>query len=262
MAHDATRATLTSSRTTASRKGTALPSHLPRHVVKRVLALGGLSIHRLPPIDPKKSLLVDGGARTVVDVGANEGQYGRSIRRAGFAGPIVSFEPQSSAFAELQRRTSRDRQWTAHRCALGSTEGEITLNIAGNSESSSVLPMLETHTANSPTSAYVATEQVRLRRLDDVLLETGCHGPFHLKLDVQGFELSVLEGAPDTFAAAVSLEIEMSFVPLYGGQSTFDGLLDRVRSAGFDFYDVVPGFRAKNGRLLQIDGLFLRGGGG
>ncbi len=236
-----------------------MPSpHLFRRAVKRVLEFGGLSVHRLPPVDPKKSLLVDGGALVVIDVGANEGQYGRSIRRAGFSGPILSFEPQSAAFAELERRTSRDQHWTAHRCALGATNGEITLNIAGNSESSSVLPMLDTHSANSPTSAYVATEQVPLRRLDDVVSEAGVDGPMHLKLDVQGFELAVLDGAPQAFEAAVSLEVEMSFVPLYSGQATFDGLLARLGAAGFEFYDVVPGFRAKNGRLLQIDGLFIR----
>ena len=238
-----------------------LSTHLPRSAVKRVLELGGLSIRRLPPIDPKKSLLVDSGAYTVLDIGANEGQYARSIRRAGFSGPILSVEPQSAAFAKLEQRISKDDLWTAYRCALGASDGEITLNIAGNSESSSVLPMLDMHSANSPTSAYVSTETVRLRRLDDLLLESGSIGPFHLKLDVQGFELSVLDGAQRTFDAAVSLEVEMSLVPLYGGQPTFDGLLERLRSAGFDFYDIVPGFRAHNGRLLQIDGLFIRESG-
>lgn len=236
-----------------------MPSqNLSRRLVKRILELGGLSVHRVARANPKASLLIDGGARTVLDVGANEGQYGGLIRRAGFSGPIVSFEPQSAAFAALERKISKDRLWTAYRCALGASDGEITLNIAENSESSSVLPMLELHSVNAPSSAYVATEQVRLRRLDDVLVESAVTGPLHLKLDVQGFELNVLDGARAALEAAVSLELEMSFVPLYGGQASFDGLLDRVRSAGFEFYDVVPGFRAKNGRLLQIDGLFLR----
>jgi FkbM family methyltransferase len=215
-------------------------------------------VRRLPPVDPKKSILVDSGAGTVIDVGANEGQYGRSIRRAGFAGPMLSFEPQSAAFAKLEQRTSKDHHWTAYRCALGAENGEITLNIAGNSESSSVLPMLDLHSANSPTSAYVTTEQVRLRRLDDVLIEAGVTGPLHLKLDVQGFELAVLDGGQRAFEAAVSLEVEMSFVPLYSGQASFGGLFDRLRAVGFEFYDIDPGFRAKNGRLLQIDGLFIR----
>ena len=262
MCHDAPCLSLLISERKTARKGTALPSsHLLRRSAKRVFELGGLSVHRLQPADPKKSILVDSGARTVLDVGANEGQYGRSIRRAGFSGPMLSFEPQSGAFEKLERQASRDSLWTAHRCALGATDGEITLNIAGNSESSSVLPMLDLHSANSPTSAYVSTEQVRLRRLDDVVRESGCVGPFHLKLDVQGFELSVMDGALQTLESVGSLEVEMSFVPLYGGQATFDGLLARLGAARFEFYDVVPGFRAKNGRLLQIDGLFIRNTG-
>jgi FkbM family methyltransferase len=236
-------------------------SRLPQRLAKRVFEFAGLSVHRKPDGDPKRSLLADGGARSVLDVGANEGQYGRLMRRAGFSGPIVSFEPQSAAFAELERNSSKDRNWKSFRCALGAADGVITLNIAGNSESSSVLPMLELHSANSPTSAYVATEEVPLRRLDGLLLEAGVTGPFHLKLDVQGFELSVLDGASNTLDEAMSLEVEMSFAPLYGGQATFDALFDRIRAAGFEFYDVVPGFRAKNGRLLQIDGLFLRRSG-
>ena len=238
-----------------------MPSHhLSRRIANRLLRYRGLSIGRstIDDADPRSSLLVDAKIRSVVDVGANIGQYGRTVRSAGFDGPILSVEPQSEAFAQLSTAASLDAKWHVVRCALGSSDGEVDLNISGNSLSSSVLPMLEMHSSNAPTSVYVDTERVPLRRLDDVVKEQGIQGPLHLKLDVQGYELAVLSGALESTRLAGSMELEMSFVPLYEGQADFLSLLDRITALGFEFYDVVPGFRATNGRLLQIDGLFIR----
>jgi FkbM family methyltransferase len=239
-----------------------VPSHyFSRRIANRLLKHRGLSIQNVPSdADPRGSLLLDAGIRSVLDVGANTGQYGLSIRQAGFRGPILSFEPQSAAFSQLSLVAAKDPQWKAFRCALGNETGEVELNIAGNSQSSSVLPMLELHAANAPSSVYVATETVPLRRVDDVVSEERVAGPLHLKIDVQGFEMAVLGGSTESLSNVNSMELEMSFAPLYDGQPAFDDLLDWVREQGFSFYDVVPGFRATNGRLLQIDGLFLRGG--
>lgn len=89
----------------------------------------------------------------VLDVGANVGQFALSVRKAGYRGRTISFEPLSDAHARLLIRAQRDRLWTvASRCALGSRSGKVQINIAGNSESSSILNMLERHVAMRRTS--------------------------------------------------------------------------------------------------------------
>ena len=104
----------------------------------------------------------------ILDVGANMGQFGAELRsHIGYAGRIVSFEPMLAAHEALCRRSAADPLWEiAPRTAIGSRHGTITLNIAGNSASSSVLPMLAAHSDAAPESHYVGTEVVPLQPLD------------------------------------------------------------------------------------------------
>ena len=91
----------------------------------------------------------------VLDVGANKGQFASEIRHCGYAGRIVSFEPLSQAHGELLQSSAGDPMWDTYpRCALGDHDGEAEINIAGNSHSSSIMPMLESHLNAAPESAY------------------------------------------------------------------------------------------------------------
>src|SRR5258705_13313117 len=108
----------------------------------------------------------------VLDVGANTGQFVHQCRAAGYKGEIISFEPSAAAHAALLRSAEPDPLWTvADRMALGFKTGEIEINIAANSYSSSILPMLDSHLAAAPHSTYLQKEKVPLRRLDDVLAD-------------------------------------------------------------------------------------------
>src|SRR6267154_2283410 len=125
----------------------------------------------------------------VVDAGANTGQFVHQCRAAGYKGKIISFEPSAAAHASLLQSAAADRLWTvADRMALGATTGDVEINIAANSYSSSLLPMLDSHLAAAPHSAYLQKEKVPLRRLDDVVPATGPGRYICLKLDVQGYE--------------------------------------------------------------------------
>ena len=105
----------------------------------------------------------------VFDIGANEGQFSKEIREYGYAGKIVSFEPLTSARKNLMAFASRDPAWNVHQqAAIGDHDGHIEINIAGNSVSSSVLPMLESHSSAAVGSAYVSSERVPIVRLDSV----------------------------------------------------------------------------------------------
>ncbi len=87
----------------------------------------------------------------MLDVGAADGGYGTSLRSFGYGGDIISFEPQAAAFARLGETIAADARWTARHCALGPEAGEVTMNIASNSTSSSILPMLDSHIEAAPS---------------------------------------------------------------------------------------------------------------
>lgn len=198
----------------------------------------------------------------VLDVGANIGQYATSIRQLGYSGKIVSFEPLSSAYSQLQTASSKDSLWEiAPRSAIGNTEGEIVINIAANSFSSSALNMLESHVKAAPQSAYCGLEKVKLSKLDSIARQyiTQDTKSIFLKIDVQGFEKQVIEGASQILPLVNGIQIELSLVPLYQNQLTFPEMLKFIEDIGYELHAVIPGFTdLETGRLLQMDGIFFR----
>jgi FkbM family methyltransferase len=196
---------------------------------------------------------------TVLDVGANIGQFASTLRMAGYPGKIISFEPQSEAHARLTAMAADDAKWmVAPRCAVGAEPGEIEMNISDNSVSSSALPILEAHTGSAPASRYVGKETASVIRLDDCdLVPRGER--FFIKIDTQGFEQHVIDGAPELIKLARGIQMEMSLAPLYAGQADFMALMSQMQKAGFDLWALSPGFADREtGRLLQADSTFFR----
>jgi FkbM family methyltransferase len=198
----------------------------------------------------------------VFDVGANIGQYAKLLRELGYSGRIVSFEPLSSAYSQLKAVSRKDPLWEiAPQTAIGNQEGEIIINIAGNSYSSSALPMLDAHLESAPESAYSGSETVKLSRLDTLAkdyIKSETKSIF-LKIDVQGLEKQVLEGATAILPLVKGIKLELSLVPLYEGQVLFQEMIDIVEKLGYELYGIEPGFTAeKTGRMLQMDGIFFK----
>jgi FkbM family methyltransferase len=200
------------------------------------------------------------GIDLLIDIGANRGQYALSRRASGYKGEILSFEPLSTAHATLLALARNDPHWTiADRVAVGDRSGEIEINLAQNSASSSVLPMLDAHLAAAPNSRYIGKETVPLRRLDDLLLPAVDGRKIFLKLDVQGFEGFVLNGAEQILRKALALQLEMSLLPLYQGEILMPEMCHFLHEKRFALWDLEPGFRdPTTGRLLQVDAVFTR----
>ena len=199
----------------------------------------------------------------MLDVGANVGQYASQLRRLGYRGRMVSFEPLGDAFAELQRRADGDPLWDCQRMALGDRDGEAVLHVAGNSWSSSLLEMTPAHEQVAPASRYVAEERVELARLDMVASRTGLTDGTRalLKLDLQGGELQALRGADRSLTLVQLLEVELSLAELYHGQALWREFVDEAQTRGFELVGLSPTLvDPKTVRLLQMDALFARAG--
>lgn len=199
------------------------------------------------------------GVRTVLDVGANFGQFARDLRKHRYSGTIVSFEPLSVAHAALTQSAAADAQWRiAPRMALGSANAQTAINISKNLASSSLLPVQNRSVEAAAVTAYTGQESVDVRRLDDVVDAT-CEEPLALKLDTQGFELQVLEGAERTLQRTALVLSEMSLASLYENGAAFSDVYEFLERSGFRCISLIQGF-ADNARheLLQVDGVFVR----
>ncbi|HVO15544.1 MAG TPA: FkbM family methyltransferase [Alphaproteobacteria bacterium] len=210
-----------------------------------------------------KRLLDHFGITLVLDVGANVGQYAGYLRAAGYQGRIVSFEPLADAHEALTRRAAGDAAWTvAPRLALGAAEGEIEINVSDDRDMSSVLPMRAEVLRASPSSRTVAREKVRLTTLDAVFADYASDTDrVLLKIDTQGYERQVLEGAERTLPRLTGIQLELSLVPLYEGETTWLVLIDDLTRRGFEPRLIIPGYFDRHlMRLLQVDGVFFRAG--
>jgi FkbM family methyltransferase len=211
----------------------------------------------------RQRLLETLGTDLVLDVGANAGQYGIEIRRNGYAGRIVSFEPASETFARLRAACQPDPLWTARQLAIGSEPGVATLNLAANEgKSSSFLDQREVSFGTTATMRYVGTETVEVSTLESMAPEVASEQDrIVVKIDVQGLEVEVLGGAGSFLHDVQAVETELSLYPMYEGQPDWRELCDHIEALGFVLFAVDPGYSdPKSGRLIELDGLFVREG--
>ena len=195
--------------------------------------------------------------RTILDIGANEGQFARIAREVCPQAAVICFEPLADCYAAVQAGVGQDSQVTALQYALGSENGATTIHRSEFSPSSSLLPMGELHQREFPHTAETFEETIQVRRLDDVASDLELASPMIAKIDVQGFECEVLDGGRETFRGCAALIVELSCYALYEGQPLFDDVYARLKELGFDYRGNIDQLLSpQDGRILQCDGLF------
>ena len=227
--------------------------------LRRILQRANLGVSRDPAMKRLVRTLESLSVDTVLDVGANEGQFAALLRSAGFGGRIESFEPLPDAFAALERRVVKDKAWRAHRCALGEDVGVTTINVSQNSYSSSILDMTSTHLRAAPESRVIGKIEVPLQRLEDLAADLDVvPSRTLLKVDTQGYERQVLRGASSLMGDIAALQLELSMVTLYSGQVLFDEMRALLANQGLRLVSLEPGISDDRGWMLQCDGVFVR----
>lgn len=240
----------------------------PKHLNLALRSIGYTLSKYRPQLDPYQRLIRVAKAHdvsTILDVGANRGQFAKALLKAGYDGSMVSFEPLAEAHARLQAAAAGKANWKVYRrCALGSRSGLAKINVAGNSQSSSFLPMLDRHLEIAPHSRYVGTEDVEMLTLDQVLKDDFPQGaPFGLKMDVQGYEREVLEGLDAERGRVALIYTELSLMPLYAGEAKLTEIIDGLAVDGFRCVSLTPNFVDPNTyEVLDVNALFVRSAAG
>lgn len=197
--------------------------------------------------------------KSVIDVGANVGQFAVAAAKLFPDALIYSFEPQPECVEQLKRNVRSLGSISVYPLALGNVEGEIMFQLNSHSHSSSFLPLAEAHRTAFPEAQELQRIPVRVSRLDDVLQAVDLPSPVMLKLDVQGYEPWVLEGGAQTLKRVDYVILEASLKPMYEGECLFEEILVRMRGYGFFFLRPIgwlsdPG----SGEILQLDALFAK----
>ncbi len=218
----------------------------------------GYDLHRyaleLDPVERRRRMMASARIDLVLDVGATEGQDAVELRKLGFTGRIVSFEPIREVGERLQARLGADPEWEYRGMALGSTEGAATLQVGAESATSSLLKPSEYLVNRAAHARSVRSEEVRVARLDSVFEEAWATRRIWLKLDTQGFEMEVLRGSTQCLDQVRIVQLELSLRPLFEGEPAFLEVANWLAGRGLELVGLEPGFvEASTGRLLQSD---------
>jgi FkbM family methyltransferase len=229
---------------------------------RRIFNRIGVDVYRYPMITSRgyarARTLEHLGINVVLDVGANVGQYGRELLEYGYRGRLISFEPMTREFALLRATAAKAaRTWECRQLGLADSDGTARINVAGTF--SSILSK-SPDAVDSIAWAPTGVEEIRVARLDSLWPELYKPGDkVWMKMDVQGYEMHVLNGAPEALKDIAALEMEMAMSPLYSQQPTYLEMQDRMAQLGFGLWSLNPGARhLQTGRLLEVDGTFVR----
>ena len=223
------------------------------HLRKDQPTLGAHLHHLLPLL----------GIDCVLDVGANDGQYAAMLRKTGYRGRIVSFEPVAKTYAMLTERAAKDPDWTVHHCALAAMAGRKRINVTRSTVFASFLDPSDYSKQKYPKDMPVErTEEVRLRTLDEVLPEVtkDLRAPkLFLKMDTQGYDLQVFAGAKKSLPKILALQTEISIQAIYKGMPDYLKSLGVYTKAGFVISGLYPVSRDRDTlALIELDCVMRR----
>lgn len=195
---------------------------------------------------------------TLIDVGANKGQFSLLVREHHTAAAIYAVEPLAESGDIYSAHFASDDKVTLLRCAAGSRQDSQTINISGRADSSSMLPITAAQESAFPGTAQTGTRTVPVEPLDSLIDAGAVASPLLIKLDIQGYELEALKGMPRLMAKADYIYMELSFTALYADQPLASDVVSWLSVRGFDLAIVNGVTRSRAGIPVQADVLFMR----
>jgi FkbM family methyltransferase len=198
--------------------------------------------------------------QTVIDAGANRGQFALFAARRFPQAALLCFEPLRQPGMQLRRAVGNSGRLKLWEVALGTANEESEFHVSAADDSSSLLPIGPRQREAFPGTEQRSVQKVQVRRLDHLLESTELAAPVLLKIDVQGGELGVLEGAEAILSSVDAILVEVSFVELYAGQPLVDDIWDHLRRHGFTCRGAWSISYGSKQECLQGDLLFARTG--
>ena len=192
----------------------------------------------------------------VVDIGANRGQFSLISRKVFPQAMIYAFEPLTEPANKFRQVFKNDTRVKLSQCAIGPENGQTTIHVSKQDDSSSLLPISERQAELFPGTDEKEIRQVEVSLLENVLKREDILHPGFLKIDVQGYEKSVLRGCDSLITCFSYIYVECSFVELYQGQALAHEIIDYLRQRNFYLSGVYNVFQSNTGQAIQGDFLF------
>ncbi len=196
--------------------------------------------------------------RTVVDVGANRGQFTLMIRKCFPDVAIYSFEPLPKPAARFRRLFSGDELVKLFEVAVGPKNETATIHVSRRDDSSSLMAITALQEQVFPGTEEVSRQTVRVGPLSQFVSSQDLQSPALLKVDVQGYELQTLKGCEELLGHFAYIYVECSFVELYEGQENANDVITFLQNRGFVLKGIYNMIYDRSGNAVQGDFLFAR----
>lgn len=234
--------------------------------IKRLVRSGfrmlDIDIHRVSEYEKNKfAWLRDFHIKTVIDIGANVGQFALEVKEFLPDAKIYSFEPIKSCYEKLLRRCETIQGFKGFNMALGDYNGTAMINKNKFSPSSSILEMRDLHLEVFPFTKKTNKEEIIVRKLGDMVEENNLrlYPELLIKMDVQGYEDRVITGGTEIFKKAKVVITEVSYYEFYEGQVLFDVIYSLFRDMGFNCKGTFNNsFHPAKGTPIFADAVFIR----
>lgn len=197
--------------------------------------------------------------RTILDIGANIGQFSTVIHKVLPNAAIYAFEPLKDCYEELLNNMRDVPNFKAFNFALGEEDSEAEIYRNKYSHSSSLLHMADLHKQAFPCTKNITREEIIVKRLDGIVDTLLLENDLLIKIDVQGYEDKVILGGYKVISKARMLIVETSFQVLYYEQPLFATIFDMLRKMDFAYCGNLDQIRNPiDGSVLQADSIFMR----
>jgi FkbM family methyltransferase len=212
------------------------------------------------PFSTMNQLLEGRPVRAIVDAGGSDGRVSRRLLEWFPESTVYAFEPNPAYEDALNAFAAIESRFKPQFCALANVAGKRPLHVTRSPGATSFYqPSPQLRDYQTQSAEIVRTIEVPTARLDDWAQKQGLAGIDVIKLDVQGGELGVLEGAGHLLDQTISaVYTEVLFNPLYDGAALF-GDLDRfLRGRGFALFNLYGPKSDRHGVLLWANAIYTR----
>ena len=226
---------------------------------RKIIQKTGFDIHRYQKQADFWQYLNSLNIKTILDIGANVGQFAKEAREKIPEVMIYSFEPLKEIYQKLNKEFKTDKRFQSFNFALGDKTEKIIMNKSSYSPSSSILSMSDNHKRLFPHTKEHTEEIIYVKRLDDMSINIKLDREILIKIDVQGFENKVIDGGVNTFKISKVILIENSFIELYKDQATFDKTYQKLKSLDFVYNgSLQQKVNKETGEIISQDSIFLK----
>lgn len=213
---------------------------------RKILNNFGYEVRKIgsPAVNPEVNkdlwnwLRAYGNIRSVIDIGANNGEFAEFMSTYFDAKITIAIEPLPGYDILIQERLKKIQNLYVFNCAVSDQIGITQFRVNPYSPASSLLETTAFSTTEFPQvldKEHQTLVDIEIKKLDDILKGLELEENLLIKIDVQGLEDKVIKGGMEIFKRASFVLIEMSFIEIYLGQPLFEEVHQLLRQCGFRF---------------------------